>query len=242
MTRHWIRRPLIGLDLETTCTDVEAARIVTGSIVRWGGGQLTEAMTWTSHLDGMEIPAAATAVHKITTERARATGRAPAVVTREMVEVLASFASAGWPVVAMNAPFDLTILNRECERYGATSLERLPLFVLDPWVLDRHVDKYRKGPRRLIDLCNHYRVKLQGAAHSSEVDARAACGVVWKIAQRHRYLQATPLDELHEAQHHWAREQAESHRAYRLRKYGEEEQERPFGWPFIPRPDAVGAP
>ena len=52
----------------------------------------------------------------------------------------------------MNAPFDLTLLDRELRRHRAASLSHYlgqnPLRVLDPRVLDKHLDRYRKGRRR----------------------------------------------------------------------------------------------
>ena len=48
--------------------------------------------------------------------------------------------------------------------------------VLDPRVLDKHIDPYRRGGRKLTDLCAHYKVALDGA-HSADADAIAACRV-----------------------------------------------------------------
>jgi len=231
----WFRRSFIGFDLETTGVDVETALIVTASVVRWGGGMMTDPRNWTSDLNGAEIPADATAIHGITTEAARATGRPAGEVITEISESLRLFVSAGFPIVAMNAQYDLTILERECERYGVRSVWDATPCVLDPRVLDKHVDQFRPGRRRLVELCGHYGVRMDGGAHNSEVDARAACAVTWKVLQRNRPLQRMDLGDLHEAQAVWAREQSASFRAYQLRKFGTAD-ESPFDWPLIPRP------
>ena len=235
----WIRRPLIGVDFETTGVDVETARIVTASVVRWGGGLPTVVGNWLSDLDGAEIPAEATEIHGITTGLARSAGRPAAQVVAEVVEALRAFAGEGRPLVAMNAQYDFTVLERECERHLVRSVWGATPMVLDPRVLDKHCDPWRKGRRRLIDLCHHYRVPMEGGAHNSEVDARAACGVVWKIAQRNRTLQKLDLGELHELQAEWAQDQHTSFRDYQLRKYGAAD-ESPFAWPLIPRPSVDG--
>lgn len=239
MRKTWTQGPLIGFDLETTSLNVDVDRIVTGSIVRWGGGMRTEARTWRSDLGGAEISADATAIHGITTEAARAAGRPAAEVVAEITEALSAYAVEGWPIVVMNAPFDLTMLERECARYGVRSLWASTPVILDPRVLDKEVDRYRKGSRKLVDLCHHYRVKLEGAAHNSEFDAKAACGVTWKIGQRYPRLGREDLGELHEMQARWAREQTEDFRAYQRRAFGEAD-ETPFDWPLIPAPREAG--
>ncbi len=97
----------------------------------------------------------------------------------EIAEALAEQASAGRPLVVMNAPFDLTLLDRELRRHRASSLgrwvERTSLHVLDPRVLDNHLDRYRKGRRTLTDLCAHYGVELADA-HGRGGRSQAAGG------------------------------------------------------------------
>ncbi|GGZ72845.1 exonuclease domain-containing protein [Streptomyces echinoruber] len=236
MVLTWHRRPLLGVDLETTGTDVETARIVSAAVVRYGGGRETGTRTWVSDVDGEEIPAEATAVHGWTTEAARAAGRPAAEVVGEILDVLADGVRSGWPLVVMNAPFDLTVLDREARRAGLPALhERVELCVLDPRVLDRRVDRYRSGRRTLGDLCRHWVVKLDGA-HTPERDAKAACAVVWKIADRHRWLTRRPLADLHAEQVRWALAQQEDLRGHFARTPGKEHLSRGvrIGWPFIP--------
>ncbi|MEU1853646.1 exonuclease domain-containing protein [Streptomyces sp. NPDC019990] len=236
----WTRRPLIGIDFETTGLNVEEDRIVSGSVVRWGGGLPTWPLTWLSNLDGAEIPPEATRIHGITTEQAHAEGNPAAWVVAQIAEVLAAYAAKSWPIVVMNAPFDLTILERECARYGVQSVWDSTPVVLDPWVLDKRLDRYRKGKRRLVDLCHHYRVKMEGAAHSSEVDAKAACGLTWKIGQRYPKIAHTDIGDLHEMQAQWARELREEWLAWQTERQGECD-DSPYEWPFIPAPEGAEA-
>lgn len=232
----WHRGRMCGFDLETTGVDPESDRIVTSSVVQVGAGRETESASWLAN-PGVDIPDGAAAVHGITTERARTEGRPAAEVVAEVAESLAAAAADGVPIVAMNARFDLTMLDRECSRYGVPSLfdrSGLTPVVIDPLVLDKQVDRYRRGKRTLTDLCDHYRVTL-GSAHTAEADAVAACRVTWRIAEVFGALQGASLQELHAAQVGWAREQAESLAAYFARTSGEEKAAsvRP-DWPFVP--------
>ncbi|HEY9354551.1 MAG TPA: exonuclease domain-containing protein, partial [Nocardioides sp.] len=174
----WHLGRMCGFDLETTGVDVETDRIVTACVVGCGGGPATESRTWLAD-PGIEIPDGAAQVHGITTERARAEGRPAADVVAEVVTALASAARDGEPIVAMNAAYDLTLLDRECQRHGIKSLwdytDSIPC-VIDVKVLDKHIDRYRKGSKRLEDLCQLYGVRLDGA-HSADGDAIAACRV-----------------------------------------------------------------
>lgn len=72
----WISGPLLAFDLETTGTDVETDRIVTAAVVRLeADGSVSRERTWL--LDpGVAIPEQASAIHGISTERARAHGAA----------------------------------------------------------------------------------------------------------------------------------------------------------------------
>ncbi|MEV5007258.1 exonuclease domain-containing protein [Streptomyces sp. NPDC055692] len=231
----WLDRPLVGFDTETTGVNVDEDRIVSASVVRWGGGQVTEARNWLSDVGGMEIPAEATAVHGITSEQARAAGRPAAAVIEEIIAALAASSDAGLPIVAMNAQFDVTLLEREADRYGLRRLfVRSVPRVLDPRVLDKHVTPYRKGKRNLAALCTYWCVKLDGA-HNAEADAKAACSVVSKIARRFPWLTSVDLGDLHERQVQWARAQTADFRSYLARVSGSVDMT-PFDWPVLPAP------
>jgi DNA polymerase-3 subunit epsilon len=84
--------------------------------------------------------------------------------------------------------------------------------VIDAFVLDKHVS-YRRGSRKLVDQCQHYGVRIDGA-HDAAADALAAARVAWRIAQRYPTVGGKTLAELHDAQVQWAAEQAASFREY----------------------------
>ncbi|MEU3990151.1 exonuclease domain-containing protein [Streptomyces platensis] len=235
----WHLGRLVGFDLETTSPDPLTARIVTACVVRCGGGQPTESRAWLTDVDGEEIPDGAAAIHGVTTERARAEGVDLRAAVSEILDALADAAMDGLPIVAMNARYDLTLLDREAERYGMTPLveRRGQLRVIDPYVIDKQVDRYRPGKRTLTHLCQHYAVPL-GDAHSADADAIAACRVAWRQGTWHEQLAGMSLDDLHQAQIGWAAEQAASLQAH----FRETDPEATVegAWPVIPRQASDG--
>lgn len=231
----WHLDRMCGFDLETTGVDVETDRIVTACVVQCGGNVPVQSATWLAD-PGIEIPEGAAKIHGISTEQARAEGRPAAEVIEQVTAALAQVSRDGIPIVAMNASFDLTMLDREARRHGIEPLFEIcePL-VVDPRVLDKQIDRYRKGGRTLTDLCKTYRVSLDGA-HSADADAIAACRVVWRLGKEYPDLPLIPLPELHEKQVDWAREQGESFADY-LRKTPGREHEADgvrTDWPLIP--------
>lgn len=214
----WHLGRLAGFDLETTGVDVEQDRIVTACVVQCGGKHPTQSATWLAN-PGVDIPEAAAAVHGITTAQAQAEGQPAGQVVEQVVAALVQVVLSGIPIVAMNATFDLTMLDREARRHRVMPLtDRVgdDLRVVDPRVLDKQVDTYRRGKRTLTDLCAHYEVPLDGA-HTADADALAACRVAWRLGSRYPKLAELDLTQLHKAQVEWAAEQAASFQAH-LRK------------------------
>lgn len=191
----WHRGPLASYDCETTGTVTGVDRIVSAALIRPNG----DVQQWRSDADGMEVPEAAARIHGITTDIARAHGRPAKQVVEEIADALAGELSAGHAaLVVMNAPFDLSLLDAECARHGVpTVADRIGTVapIVDPLVLDRAADKYRKGRRNLESLAVEYGVTLT-AAHTADADAKAALDVALAIAERHEQLRV-PARVLH---------------------------------------------
>jgi len=189
----WAVAPLAAYDSETTSADPHTAHLVTACVVTINDGDPTP-RTWLAN-PGIDIPAEATAVHGITTEHARAHGADPAAVADQVLTALLAAWAAGQPIVGYNIAFDLTVLDAELRRHGVC--DGLPMVgpVIDPLVLDRGLDRYRRGKRTLGAACEHYGVRLDGA-HDATADALAAARVAWRIAQRHPDVAALDLDAL----------------------------------------------
>lgn len=217
----WHRGLLAAFDLETTGVDPLTARIVTAAHITVDGATgAAETRAWIAD-PGVDIPAEAAAIHGYTTEKARELGQPAAEVADLVAGEVALSLRAGHPIVGHNAAYDLTVLACELARHGLPSLEERvggPVApVVCTFVLDKQVDKWRKGKRTLTRCCEVYDVGLDGA-HDSTYDALAAARVAWRICQRHPEIAAMSLDELHEAQVGWAAEQAASLQEYFRRK------------------------
>lgn len=218
--------PWLGFDTETTGVNPKADRLVTCALVlREGGVEATSAdrvTTWLAD-PGVPIPAQAAAVHGISTEKARAEGRPIADVLEEIATQLSEHWRQGYPVVVFNAPFDITLLEHELARHGlATVTQRLghaPAPVIDPLVLDRHFERFRKGKKTLTTMAPAYGVEASPNAHTADADVAMTLDVLAAMTHKHTALHELSARELHEAQSAWHREWAIDFEDY-LRRVG----------------------
>jgi DNA polymerase III subunit epsilon len=208
----WARQ-LAVFYTETTGIAPETTRIVQAHVSLLDHtGSVVEGRDWLIDC-GIDIPEQATRVHGITTERMRAEGAPAAESIQEIVAYLGEFFAQGVAVVAYNASYDFTILDREAKRYELTPLDR-PRPIVDPLVIDRQLDKYRKGVRNLVANAELYGVILENA-HDASADAIAAGRVAQAIAAKYFDQLDIPALDLHVRQEEWALEQAASYRRYR---------------------------
>lgn len=215
--------PWLGVDFETSGVDPLTARIVTATVAYRSESDSGWTKEWLADAGGEIIPDGAIAVHGVTTERAHADGQPVIDVAEEVRERLQEAWAMGIPVCGMNVVYDLSLLNAELLRADHRALS-IDGPVIDPLVLDRIADKYRKGKRTLGALCTHYAVAHTAAApgedretaagaHDATADVLATLRIVWRMAQKYPALAALSLDELHarqvEGHHEWATHFAE---------------------------------
>lgn len=255
----WWAGPMLAFDTETTGINPETDRIVSATTIRISPGRPTVAFRRLIAVD-VDIPQAAIDVHGITTEHARAHGQPEAHVVDQVAQDLTEALTAGVPVVAFNAAYDLTILDRALRRLGTPAVEqrigRRVAPVIDAMVLDKHVS-HRRGKRQLHDVAAFWRVPHEHA-HDDMSDALAAARVAWRIGriadadetawqqagftrreqEALRMLAGLDLRSLHLSQIAWRAQQCDSLRAYFDRQNITHDGV-PGAWPIHPYPTAT---
>src|ERR1700728_4096594 len=181
----WPTGELLGLDFETTGIDRFNDVPVSYALVSVMEGVVVR--SWSGLIDpGRDIPAEATAVHGISTERARDEGMPLREAISLVSDAVVAASARGVPLAGMKLDYDLTILETQArDLCGWGPIERGwcgP--VLGAVVIDRHFDPERKGRRTLVDLCAHYGIEI-GNAHDASADAIASIEVLLALAVRY---------------------------------------------------------
>jgi len=227
---HW-SDTLAVFDTETTGLDTHQARIVTSFVgLIDSDGVPQESHAWLAN-PGVPIPEQASAVHGVTTQRAQAEGRPARDVVQEIRTVLAGYLERSIPVVAYNASYDFSILHHEALRHGLEPL-RDPRPIIDPLVIDRAVDKFRKGKRTLEMAAAHYLVPLNDS-HTADADAIAAGRVAQAILRTHAEVLTGDANWLHDQQIDWALAWALNYQEFR-RTQGNPDFTASGEWPVRP--------
>lgn len=246
----WWERSLIALDTETTGPNPETAGIVTAhvSLVRPSGANAGRTLV----IDpGVPIPDGAAAVHGYTTERIRDEGMPRTFGIGALYGLLRRLIAAGHPIVAYNAAYDCTVIDRELARAHPNLRPLSWRPVIDPFVLDKATDRYRRGKRTLTDTCRLYGVELADA-HEASSDALAAVALARAIGRKYGGQPSedwSPLGageagppvvvgdpgEQHDVLISARAEQCDSLRAY-FDRQGIEHDGVPGAWPMHPRP------
>jgi DNA polymerase III epsilon subunit-like protein len=206
----WWKRRMCGLDCETTRElwdpreagpNVQEERIVSCGIALVGGGGETWSHTWLVN-PGFAIPPESSAIHGIYDQDV---ADAPSWedVAEEVLDLLWEAANERMALVVYNAPFDCTVLDRNLRRAGIDPSVLAQLWAavrcVDPMLLDRMLDTFRKGSRKLADtaaIWNARAARAQAAAgrewkpaalldrahkgtHDAAEDAIAVCRMAW---------------------------------------------------------------
>ena len=236
--------PKVGVfDLETTGVDTALDRIVTAYVGALDEhGQIVSGQEWMIRPDGYVIPDGAAAIHGVTTERALAEGRPFSEVLPEIVATLAALVALGVPIVAYNASYDFTMLTHEMVRAGITDPVAIidNIDIVDPFVLDKQLDKFRRGSRTLMATAPLYDVALTDEeAHGAQADAIAAGRIALKIITTD--LAQFTLPALRKMQTGWSREQRSSLKNYK-RRNGEPDFDLDLNWPLYESALALRVP
>lgn len=209
MTTPYYELPLLSLDTETTGVDPWTCAVVTCNMTYDTPGKEPYICDWLIN-PGVGIPEEASAVHGITDEIAQKYGMTPEIGLASIAEHLNLWGERGLPIVVYNASYDLTLLRAEFDRYDIVCTNKFDC-VIDPLILDKQLDKYRKGKRQLAITAEHYGIKLNNA-HSADADSMASVQIARAIGRKFKIN--GPLQEVHERQIEFKKEQAESLQKY----------------------------
>ncbi len=228
----WVEGELLGFDLETTGPDPFDAVPVSYALATFVGGEVVARDGALVDPD-VPIPPGATAIHGVTDAQARAEGRPLRDALAHVRDTLLDAAARGVPVVGMNLSYDLTIVERLGDTVLGAGLRARGWDgpALDVLVIDRHLDPYRKGRRKLADLCAHYGVLLEGA-HEAGADAEAAVAVLLRICQQAPALVAEELGALHRLEARWQREWAAGYDDWRASRSMTRLEPGAYRWPI----------
>jgi DNA polymerase-3 subunit epsilon len=237
----WADDELTGLDLETTGTDPFTARPVSYALVQFDAD--TEMATLAGLVNpGVPIPPEATAVHGITDAMVLEPRGWPLdAAVSYLCGLLAGTWSRGVPVVGMNLAYDLTVLRTCKDRVPLLTHPWIePKLVIDLMVLDKHVDRYRKGSRKLGALCDVYNVELS-EAHNAHADVVATVLCLRELAGRYPEVGEMDLPALHLHQMLWHHEQMTGLSEYFVATGQAPVEPHCFSWPTFSDPTGGNA-
>ena len=214
--------PLVGFDIESTGVDQFEDRVVTFSMVfSPSAAHFPTILEW--NIDpGVEIAEGATAVHGISTAHAQEffmdASKAMPYIARRMEAIV----DHGIPFVIYNAPFDTTMIYQEFERYNVPlryTREEMFAKVIDPLVIDKACDKWRKGSRKLTDTAKIYGYDLTNA-HNSTADVEATLHIARRLKKY--FKPEMTIEHLQEFQKDAKIEQSTSFQKYLRKKLDED--------------------
>jgi len=225
---------MLAFDFETTGVDRFNDVPVSYALVTMVAGEVVASSAGLVD-PGRDIPEGATRIHGISTESARRDGMPLTEAIDMVARTVVSASERGVPLVGMKLDYDLTILDTQCRgtRSGGLMERGWRGPVLDAVVLDRHLDRFRKGSRTLSSLCAHYGVCIENA-HDASADAIASVRVLLAMAAQYGELRHSELAELHQAQADWHRDWALSYDQWRSAKGMAPMDPRDFVWPVAP--------
>lgn len=227
MTLPYYELPLLSLDTETTGVDPWVSSVVTCNMTYDYLDKEPYVCDWLIN-PGVEIPQGASDVHGITNEIAQEKGMPPEIGLASIAEHLNLWHMQGYPIVVYNAAFDLTLLRAEFDRYDIKCINPFDK-VIDPLVLDKQLDKYRKGKRQLTVTASHYGITLENA-HSADADSLASVKIARALGRKYRIN--APIEEVHAKQIDFRREQSESLQEYFRKKENDDSIVINGEWPY----------
>lgn len=230
----------IVLDTETTGVDVLKDRVVQSYIGLFSAADLSrplfsQEIIWQAPADMVEQTSEIHGISPKVASLGVAPNRARAMLRDSLARLKNQLPEA--PLVAYNAAFDISLLAAPKDSFGYSGtsgrmlnavLQRFDM--LDPLILDKQLDKFRKGKRNLASVARHYgsaSEELLEKAHDARFDCEITARVLVDIVEKYRLERGWTLSQLHAAQKKWAVEQKLSFAKFRGLDLAHE-----AGWPI----------
>lgn len=181
--------PLCGFDSETTGVqvyDVENTKIVSFAMIfQENEDSEPKIREWLLN-PGIDIPEGASDIHGITTEMARENGMDYVTGLQEIADAFEFVIYHGIVLTAYNGSFDITLLRNQFDHHNIRFNRDLwgQFYMIDPLVMDKAIDRFRKGKRTLGVVASLNGYSLEDA-HEATADVLATIHVARKIIKKY---------------------------------------------------------
>lgn len=228
---------LLTIDVEATGVNAKKDCIVTLFLgIMEANGEFSEKHEFLFN-PGVEIPQEAMNVHGITNEHVQEHGiqveNHRDVFEKIRALIVDNIRDHNLPVVIYNAPYDTTIINSTLVRNGLNPIAWNDYFVIDPFVIDKAIDTYRKGARSLTSVATHYGIEVdETKTHDAAYDCYLTGRIVIELAKNPRIANMS-RSTLHKNQISWKVEQSASLQAFLRQRENDETIVVDPSWPVM---------
>lgn len=196
---NWANELFLSFDTETTGLDPIRDRMCEIGCAVFDRGEYVHGFNWLIKSDRIIEPHV-TAINNITPEMIEAEGKPEAEVVQRVCHLFHQVSEARRPILAFNAIFDLRFMFASAARLGIR-LSTDHMRVIDPLVIDRKCDPYKRGKRTLEVQAPRYGISPGG--HRALADAIVAGKVAIAQCQRWSWIGRTQTTTLHRNQARW---------------------------------------
>lgn len=169
---------IVAMDTETTGIDYERDEIVTASLVEVGDDGKFKVTEWLLKTNIDSSPEAYSK-HLISREEQLEKGTDYDTGIEEICKELTEKVDY---LVTANGAFDLSMLQGSFNRLTTEEYYDLSAIkMIDVMVLDKYLDKYRRGSRKLTDLAEHYGINYEGVPHNATFDSILTYAIFIKL-------------------------------------------------------------
>lgn len=201
LSKSWF----LGFDTETTGADTKNDCIVSATLVLRNpilGHAGDVIATWLVNPHHPMNPQAS-AVNGFSDEYLQENGGEPVEEIELLAKAVSIAQSKNIPLLAYNAPFDVSMLRHDIKRWDLEPLENREkssinngdILVVDPLVIDRALS-WRKGKRTLTATTQFYGVEPIGNFHDATADTVAAVDLMQPLCKTYDIVANMTLDKL----------------------------------------------